>query len=137
VTSARRERLEHYRSLKRRARLDPGSFNVLVERALSELPPEFRDRIDNVAIVIEDRPSSHHLQRVGLRPRDTLLGLYEGIPFGQRGSGYTLVPPDRITLFREPILAQCATAEQVVAEVRQTVLHELGHYFGLSDAELR
>ena len=71
-----------------------------------------------------------------LRAGDTLLGLYQGIPLHARGTGYTLVPPDRITIFREPILSRCGSDEQVVREVRATVLHELGHYFGLSDREL-
>jgi predicted Zn-dependent protease with MMP-like domain len=74
---------------------------------------------------------------MGLPAGDTLLGLYQGIPLHARGPGYTLVPPDRITLFREPILSRCGSDEQVVRQVRATLLHELGHHFGLPESELR
>jgi predicted Zn-dependent protease with MMP-like domain len=135
--TTRRERLSTYRALRRRPHLEADRFASLVAQVLAELPPPFRDRVDNVAIVVEERPSAALLRQMGLGPEQTLLGLYQGIPLHARGSGYTLVPPDRITLFREPILARCRSEAQVREEVRATLLHELGHYFGLGDQDLR
>jgi predicted Zn-dependent protease with MMP-like domain len=130
--SGRRERLRPYRELRRRYRPDRRAFERLVAEALEALPADFRDKLSNVAVVVAERPSSAEGEAVG---RD-LLGLYRGIPYGQRGVGYHLVPPDRITIYREPILAACRTPAEVREEVRKTVLHEIGHYFGLSEADL-
>ncbi len=137
VTSVRRERLERFRTLRRESRLGAIRFESLVVRALDELPVEFRKRIDNVAVIVADRPSSQMLRSLGMGPSHTLLGLYQGIPLHQRGTGYSMVAPDRITIFREPILERCSTEEQVLRQVRATVLHEIGHHFGLSERELR
>ena len=134
--SARAERLERYRAPLRRYRPDRRTFERLVAETLDELPAAYRERLINVAVVIAERPSSAELQ---VRPdpeHADLLGLYEGVPYGERGTAYHLVPPDRITIYREPILAVAATPAAVRAEIRTTVLHEIGHYFGLSDAEL-
>ena len=134
--SARAERLERYRELRRRYRPDRRTFERLVVEALDSLPSDFREKLANVAVVIAERPSSAGLGAGPDAERDDLLGLYQGVPYGDRGTGYHLVPPDRITIYREPILAVAATPEAVRAEIRATVLHEIGHYFGLSDAEL-
>lgn len=101
-------------------------FEELVSDALDSLPPEFGSRIDNVAVVVEDGT-----------PESTLLGLYEGIPLTRRTLGYTGVTPDRITIFRLPILARSRTEADVEEQVRRTVLHEVGHYFGIGDRRLR
>jgi predicted Zn-dependent protease with MMP-like domain len=137
MTTPRLERVRHLRSLARERRVRRDRFEALVGEALDGLPPQYRDRIDNVAIVVEPRPAPELLARMGLRAGDTLLGLYQGVPLSARGTGYTMVPPDRITIFREPILSRCGSDAQVVREVRTTVLHELGHYFGLPEHELR
>jgi predicted Zn-dependent protease with MMP-like domain len=117
-------------------RIPPRRFARLVREALAELPPAFARRLENVAVVIADRPSPEQLRALGLGPDETLFGLYEGTPLGERGSGYHLALPDRITIYREPLLAACATIREMKEEIRLTVIHELGHYFGLSDAEL-
>ncbi len=117
-------------------RIPPRRFARLVREALAELPPAFARRLENVAVVIADRPSPEQLRALGLGPDETLFGLYEGTPLGERGSGYHLALPDRVTIYREPILAACATTREMKEEIRLTVIHELGHYFGLSDAEL-
>ena len=111
-------------------------FEVLVRRAVRKLPPEIRRRLDNVAIVVADWPGSHQMARgkVG-RPRD-LLGLYEGVPLADRGSGYTMVPPDRITIFRRPIELVCSSDEEIEDQVRRVVLHEIGHHLGFSEQQL-
>jgi predicted Zn-dependent protease with MMP-like domain len=117
--------------------MDRESFEELVARALAELPQEFRDRLDNVDIVVEDWPSRGHLRRAGLRGGFTLMGLYEGVPLTERGQGYNLVPPDRITIFQGPIEAQCRFPEEIVKQVRGVVRHEIAHHFGMGEADLQ
>ena len=102
-------------------------FERLVESALASIPRKLARVMRNVAIFVEDE-SPPNLPR--------LLGLYEGIPLTKRGEWYAGVQPDRITIFRLPILSYCRTREQVVEEVRKTVVHEVGHHFGISDARL-
>ena len=103
-------------------------FEALVADALDEIPAELEREIENVAVVVEDWP------RRGSR----LLGLYEGVPLTKRGPlGYSGVMPDRITIFRGPLCARARDAADLAAQVRVTVLHEIGHYFGMSDDRLR
>jgi len=101
-------------------------FEQFVSDALDSLPPEFASRIENVAVVVEEGSA-----------RSSLLGLYEGIPLTKRTLGYSGVAPDRITIFRLPILERCGTDAEVEEQVRRTVLHEVGHYFGIGDRRLR
>lgn len=112
-------------------------FAQIVAEALAELPPEIQDRMENVEVVIGDWPSPAQLRRAGLRRGQTLFGLYEGVPLTQRTSGYNLVPPDKITIFQGPIEAFYHTAQEMRDQVRRTVLHEVGHHFGLDEARLR
>lgn len=111
-------------------------FERLVDRALESLPPEFQQLIDNVAIFIQDRPSRSLLREMGLEPDDTLMGLYEGIPQTERTTTYDLVPPDRITLFQRPIEECCSSDSEVAEQIRRTILHEVGHHFGIDDERL-
>lgn len=112
-------------------------FTDLVEGALSELPPVFAERLENVAVVVEDTASPQQLAKVNVdNPRD-LLGLYEGVPLTSRSRGYAGVLPDRISIFRIPILAISHSDEQIKENVRNTVMHELGHYFGMDEDRLR
>ena len=139
--SARHERLDRYLEVRRRLlpRTSRLSFEQLVAEAIDNLPEYARERIENVAIVVEDLPQADRIRSVGLDPEyDGLLGLYEGIPRGQRGQGYHMVPPDRITLYRNTILAQTAGGgeQALVREIRKTLIHEVGHHFGLSDADI-
>jgi predicted Zn-dependent protease with MMP-like domain len=113
------------------------TFEALVAEALDRLPPDIQEKLENVEVVVEWRPSPALLRRLGLRPGDTLFGLYEGVPLTQRTSGYGLVLPDKITIFRQPIEAYSRSDEQVRRRVRHTVLHELAHHFGISDDRLR
>jgi predicted Zn-dependent protease with MMP-like domain len=110
-------------------------FLRLVRRALEEIPSPYRERLANVDIVIERRPKRHHLQEAGAASDDTLFGLYEGIPLTERES-YGMVLPDKITIFQEPLEEEFRSDSELVREVRRTVLHELAHHFGISDAEL-
>ncbi len=101
-------------------------FDDLVSEALDTLPPELARLMDNVAVFVEN-------QKPG-RPR--LLGLYEGVPLTRRGHYYSGHLPDRITIFRAPISRRCATREDVVEQVRITVVHEVAHHFGIGEARL-
>jgi predicted Zn-dependent protease with MMP-like domain len=112
-------------------------FNEVVTEVVGSLPKEFRDRIDNVEIVVTDYPSRSMLRRV---PRGRmLLGLYQGVPQKHRGAWYGMRPvmPDRITLFKKNIEAICSSREAVYHRIRKTLLHEIGHHFSLSDKDLR
>ena len=110
-------------------------FEGLVREALAGLPQEFLDRMENVDVVVEQRPSVEDLLEAGVSPDETLLGLYVGIPLTER-EGYNMVLPDKITIYQGPIEDQCQTEAEVVEEVRGTVVHELAHHFGIDDDQL-
>jgi predicted Zn-dependent protease with MMP-like domain len=111
-------------------------FQELVNEALDDIPARFRDALQNIAVVIEDKPSRTQLEDVGIEPPDTLLGLYEGTPLTERqwSEGNTL--PDKITLFQFPIEDASDDEEDVVVAIGETLIHEIGHYFGLSEEEI-
>ena len=111
-------------------------FRQLVEDSVADIGEEFVSRLDNVQIVIEDRPSQRQMSENGLGPKDTLLGLYEGVPLTER-ENYTLVLPDKITIFKEVIEELARDEKDVERLVRDTVWHEIGHHFGLDEAEVR
>ena len=113
------------------------TFETLVVEALDSLPPDIQLKLENVEVVVEWRPSPAQLRRLGLGPGRTLYGLYEGIPHTRRTSGYNMILPDKITIFRQPIEAHSHSDEQVRQVVRRTILHELAHHFGISDERLR
>jgi len=116
--------------------MDEQSFRKLVEDAMDSLPPEFAEKLNNVAIVVEDDPSPAQLLELGLTRHDLLFGLYHGVPQTKRGF-YSGVLPDKITIFKNSIEAVAKTSEEIKAQVKETVIHEIGHHFGLSDEELR
>ncbi|HSG82837.1 MAG TPA: metallopeptidase family protein [Gemmatimonadota bacterium] len=118
--------------------LDREDFEQLVGKALDELPDEFAEQVDNVAVVVADEPDPADLRELGLdavEDADELFGLYVGTPLIDRETSYSGLP-DRIYIYMGPILRACATPAEVVREVRDTVVHELGHHFGLSDDEM-
>jgi predicted Zn-dependent protease with MMP-like domain len=117
--------------------MDRERFERLVERAVENLPEEFCSRLENVDVVVEDWPAPHDMASLGLRSRDELLGLYQGIPLTERGGHYGLVPPDKITIFRGPIEAKCRDDESIVLEIGRVVRHEIAHHFGIGDGRLR
>ena len=116
--------------------MERAHFRQLVREAVAELPRELLERVQNVAIVIEWRPTARDRKAAGVGPGRTLLGLYHGIPLTQRGEYYNLVPPDKISIYQEPIEEFCRDDDEVREQVRKTVLHELGHYFGIDDDRL-
>jgi predicted Zn-dependent protease with MMP-like domain len=113
------------------------AFDELVTEALDGLPDEIQGWLDNVAIVVAERPTVEQLAQAGLEPGDLLFGLYVGVPKTRRGFTYGETVPDKIVIFQRPIERVCRTPAQVRAQVRQTVLHEIGHHFGLGEEELR
>jgi len=112
------------------------AFADLASDALASLPPEVHAWLENVQVVVEDRPTRAQIRETGVPCGETLLGLYEGTPRTDRTSDYGLVLPDKVTLFRAPILDLCDTETEVAREVRRTVLHELAHHFGIDDDRL-
>lgn len=107
--------------------MSEAEFEDWVDEAIAGIPAELLEQIDNCVLVIEDRPSAEE---------GDLLGYYDGIPLSERDSQYGMVGPDRIVLFREPIVDRCETRDEVVEEIRITVWHEVAHYFGIDDDRL-
>jgi predicted Zn-dependent protease with MMP-like domain len=108
-------------------------FEALVERALRTLPRQFKEKITNVVVVVEDWADDETLRELGIDPPDTLYGLYRGTDLTRRDSWYGNVLPDTIHIFQGPIEEDCEDAEEMAELVRDTVIHEVGHYFGLDD----
>jgi len=117
--------------------MDRERFEWLVARAVEDLPEEFLSRLQNIDVVVENRPTPGQVTRARLRRGHTLLGLYEGVPQTKRGRHYGLVLPDKITIFQKPIEARCRHESEIIAEVVRVVRHEIAHHFGISDARLR
>ena len=111
-------------------------FERLVADALETMPRRFRQAIRNVAVIVEDAPTSELLDEVGIDPPDTLFGLYEGVPLPEREWSHSNDLPDRITLFQAPIEETSQNDDEVVDTIGETVIHEFGHYFGLSEEEI-
>jgi predicted Zn-dependent protease with MMP-like domain len=107
-----------------------------VREAIAEIPPELRRRLSNVDIVIEQRPTPEDLELAGIGHGHLLLGLYHGIPLPDRGENYNLVMPDKISIYQESIEAVSDDEDEVIEQVRVTVLHEIAHYFGIDDDRL-
>ncbi len=111
-------------------------FQRLVEAALNDIPPRFRDEMTNIAIVVEDEPSPELLEEMEIEPPDSLYGLYQGTPLTERGWAQGNVLPDRITLYQRPIEEDSEDHEDVIVCIAETLIHEIGHYFGLSEEEI-
>jgi predicted Zn-dependent protease with MMP-like domain len=111
-------------------------FTRLVEQALSEIPAQFREAMANVAVVVEDEPSRELLNDLDMEPGDTLFGLYQGTPLTERDSHYGNTLPDRISIYQLPIEEACEDDEDIRQCIAETVIHEFGHYFGLSEEEI-
>jgi predicted Zn-dependent protease with MMP-like domain len=111
-------------------------FAKLVEDALKEIPKRFRDEMRNVAVVVEDEPSQDILDEMEMEPGDTLFGLYQGTPLPERGWSYGNNLPDRISIYQTPTEDACDTEDEIRDCVAETVIHEFGHYFGMSEEEI-
>ena len=108
-------------------------FEALVEKSLRKLPRPFKDKVANIAVVVEDWADDETLEEMGVEPPDTLYGLYRGIDITHRDSTYGNVMPDVITIYQGPIEEDAGDEAEMREIVRETVMHELGHYFGLDD----
>ncbi len=117
--------------------MDRERFQWLVAQAVESLPEEFSAKLENVDVVVEDWPTKEQLAQVGLRHRQTLFGLYQGVPLTKRGVHYGLVPPDKISIFQKPIEARHRHDAQIIAEIEGVVRHEIAHHFGIGDARLK
>jgi predicted Zn-dependent protease with MMP-like domain len=113
-----------------------GEFEQVVTQALATIPARFREAMSNIAIVVEDEPSRDLLDTMGIDPEDTLLGLYQGVPLTERHWSYGNALPDRILLFQGPLERESEDEDDLVVAVGETLIHEVGHYFGLSEAEI-
>jgi predicted Zn-dependent protease with MMP-like domain len=117
-------------------RIPPEEFEALVEHALEGLPEELANLLENVAVMVEDEPDPEDLEALGMEPGEELFGLYQGIPLDERTSFYQGAMPDRVFVYRGPILRSCENRRQVIREIRDTVVHELGHHFGLEEEDM-
>ncbi len=116
--------------------MDNKKFEDLVTKAIDSLPDEFQERMENVDIIITDRPTPRQNRSLRERPGEILLGLYEGVPLTERGDNYGFVMPDKISIFQKNIESICRNDNEVVDEVRKVVIHEIAHHFGISDTRL-
>lgn len=117
--------------------MDRDRFTWLVARAVDSLPEEFCSRMENVDVVVEEKPTLDQLSEVKLERGTTLLGLYQGVPLPWRSRSYGLVVPDKITIFQKPIEKKCKHDAEIESEVRRVIQHEIAHHFGIGDDRLR
>ncbi len=119
--------------------MEKQEFEAVVEEAFDALPREIIERIENVHVVVEDVPDDATTQKLRLSSKSMLLGLYEGIPLNKRGTGYGMsaVVPDKVTLFKRNIEAVAGSRDEVRAKIREVLIHELGHYYGMNEQQVR
>lgn len=118
------------------ANLSAAAFEDVVMQAVASIPEALRAQLANVDVLIEEWPSHADLAAAEVPEGYTLFGLYTGVPLTERTSGYNMVLPDRITIYRGPLLAAFSDVDELKDEIRSTVIHEFAHFFGLSDADL-
>ena len=116
-------------------RISAGQFEAYVEEAVTRLPPAFRKYLENIVIVVEEEPSEEDYDEIDLPDDEDLFGIFRGVPYFDRSSTVSHLPA-QIAIFRGPILRACATRGEAVQEIRDTVVHEIGHMLGLGDDEM-
>ncbi len=112
-------------------------FKDIMAEGIKEIPKKFLEKLDNVAIILERKPTLEQLKKLKIRQDWILYGLYEGIPQNIRGSNYTMVLPDKITIFRESIEKEAANREELKEIIKNTIWHEIAHHFGLDEKQVR
>ena len=117
--------------------MQASDFDALVERMYARIPARFRRRLENVAIVVEPEPTARQLRGAGVPPGDTLLGLYEGRPLPHRSVSEPFAMPDRITIFQGPLERMARNRQHLEQVVYETLWHEIAHYFGMNEAQVR
>ncbi len=111
-------------------------FEQLVTEAVTLIPKRFRREMHNLALIVEDEPDGELLAEMAIEPPDTLYGLYRGTPLPERGAAFGNTLPDMITIYQRPIEEDCEDEDEVRAVIGETLIHEVGHYFGLSEEEI-
>jgi predicted Zn-dependent protease with MMP-like domain len=117
--------------------MDRNAFERLVAEALDMLPDEFREKLENVEVVVEDWPDRRTMRLAGVRHPSQILGFYHGVPQTRRTRNYKLVLPDKISIYRRSILMHCRTPEEVHRTIHRVLRHEIAHHFGIGDERLR
>lgn len=117
------------------ARITPEQFEACVEEALAAVPAKFRRYLENIAVVVEEEPSAEDYEETETPQDEELLGIFRGVPYFERGTAVSHLPA-QIAIFRGPILRVCSTRGEAVHEIRETVVHEIGHMLGLGDDEM-
>lgn len=117
-------------------KLTRDEFGVLVDRALDSIPPAFEQYMEGLAIDIEDQPDEQTLEEMGIEDPYELLGLYRGVPLTDRSVEWTVRMPDSIVVYQRNIERVCRTRKEIIDQVRKTILHEVGHHFGMDEDEL-
>ena len=119
--------------------MDTGEFEQIAQEEFESLPPAFLERMENVRVVVEYSPEDSLLKKAGVAPGHSLLGLYQGIPITHRDTGYGAYPvvPDTITLFQRNIESVVSNANQLRLKIREVLIHEIGHYFGMNEEQIR
>jgi predicted Zn-dependent protease with MMP-like domain len=111
-------------------------FDDLITKAMDELPQKYIKGLENVAIVMEDSPTQEQIVKMKLNDNQLLLGLYEGTPLTSRGGGYSLVLPDKITLFKNSLLSVSSDEKELFEQIKRTLWHEIAHYYGLGHSQI-
>ncbi|GIW43319.1 MAG: hypothetical protein KatS3mg077_0601 [Candidatus Binatia bacterium] len=118
--------------------MDRERFLALVQEVWDDIPEPFAAKLDNVVLFVEDEPTPELLRSLGMDPRrDTLFGLYQGVPLSQRGATFANQLPDRITIFYRPLVRHYHTESALRREIAKTIVHEVAHHFGMTEAEIR
>jgi predicted Zn-dependent protease with MMP-like domain len=117
--------------------VERAAFERLVAEALNDVPEHFRKAMHNIAIIVEDEPSHELLREMEIEPPDTLFGLYTGTPLLERGASFGNALPDRILLFQGPHEREAEDHEDLIVSIAETLVHEIGHYFGMSEDEIQ
>ncbi|KXK07876.1 metallopeptidase family protein [Candidatus Dojkabacteria bacterium] len=112
-------------------------FEQYVQEGITRIPADFREHLENVSLVIEDFPTAHQFNKMRLKHKWQLFGLYEGVPLPKRTSSYSMVLPDKITLFRQPLVNYARDEEHLRQLVANVIWHEIAHYFGYTEEEVR
>src|SRR4030095_3384929 len=136
LSSPKKENARQHRRKPERRAVNRAEFERLLVEAVALIPKRFRREIKNLALVVEDAPSARLRREMGIEPPDSLVGLYQGPPLAERTWQYGNQLPDRITLFQQPIEEDCEDEDNVRAVIGETLIHEVGHYFGMSEEEI-
>ena len=112
-------------------------FQGFIDLSFESIPETFREKLENLVFIVEDYPSNHDLERLGLKHKEQLLGLYSGTPYTHRNTSYMGTIPDRIILFQKNIESVCHSIEELKNKVKEVIIHEIAHYFGMSESEVR